>query len=513
VEYVRAGIDTSGVLRAGDPESIGAYRLVRRLGAGGMGTVFLALDRHGQPVALKVLHHHLRDDPLFRYRFGEEFMAARRVASFATARVLDADLHAPLPYLVTEYVPGMSLYDRVTGHGPLPGPDAEALAVGVATALTAIHAARVVHRDLKPSNVMLSPVGPKVIDFGIAGAAGGPGRGGVTFGTPGWLAPEQRDGHAGGPPADVFAWGLLVAWAATGRHPFGGERTRSAPLRRPSPRPAPGPRRPGPDLTGLPPRLVLPVRAALAADPADRPSAQDLLLRLCGTAAPAPEPPTVPRRRVRGRPPPTLHDPSVRARRRGGGGLPLAVLAIALVLVGSWLAIGRNASTGGTATPATAPSAPGGARDGGAGGGGAAPPATSPAPSPTPPARAKVRDGGLEFAITGLRCGVAELGEWPTRRQPKGRFCLLDLRVTNIAKHDALVFMNSQHLVDGAGHEYPADEWAWVYHPAARVFTSTFKPGRTVTGTLVFDVPAGTRVKRLIVHDTPLSAGTSVALG
>ena len=221
MEDVRAELATRGALRAGDPASIGAYRIVRRLGAGGMGTVFLALDRKSRPVALKVLHEHLRGDPLFRYRFAEEVAAARRVAGFCTARVIDADLQARLPFLVTEYVDGPSLYDRVTSHGPLPAPDAEALAVGMATALTAIHAAGVVHRDLKPSNVMLSRVGPKVIDFGIAGAVEArPRHGGVNFGTPGWAAPEQRAGQPGAPASDVYAWGLLVAWAATGRHPL-----------------------------------------------------------------------------------------------------------------------------------------------------------------------------------------------------------------------------------------------------------------------------------------------------
>ena len=479
-----------GTRRRGDPASIGPYRIVRRLGAGGMGTVYLALDAYDRPVALKALHEHLSNDPLFRFRFGEEVAAARRVASFCTARVLDADLHARVPYLVTEYVPGMSLFERVNLHGPLPEADAEALAVGVATALTAIHAAHVVHRDLKPSNVLLSPIGPKVIDFGIAGAvrSGRVAPGGVAFGTPGWLAPEQRAGHPGAPPADVFAWGLLVAWAATGRHPF------DNPVR-PSPRPRP-------DLAGLPPRLALPVRAALAADPAARPSARDLLLRLCGSDPAPPTGPTVPgpprgRRRP---PPPTLHDPLVRApRRRRGGALPVAVLLIALAMLGGWLVTVRHGPAGDIS--AAGPSA-------------AAPPPPPPAPSPTAerPAAGAVRDGGLEFAMTSRRCGVAELGEWPTRRRAKGTYCVLDLRVTNVGRHDALVFMNSQRLVDADGREFPGDEWAWIYNPGSRVFTSTFEPGRTVNGSLVFDVPPGTRVRRLIVHDTPLSAGTSIAL-
>src|SRR5262249_38289173 len=178
--------------------------------------VFLALDRRRQPVALKVLHQHLRDDPLFRDRFAGEVAAASRVAGLGTARVLDADPYGRVPFLVTEFVEGVSLHDRVAGSGPLAAPDTRALAAGVAAALAAIHRPVVVHRHPKPRNVMLSPVGPKVIDFGIAGAIGpvtlSPSGRRVSFGTPGWLAPEQLAGRPGGPQADVYAWGLLVAW-------------------------------------------------------------------------------------------------------------------------------------------------------------------------------------------------------------------------------------------------------------------------------------------------------------
>jgi eukaryotic-like serine/threonine-protein kinase len=157
----------------GDPERVGPYQLLWRLGAGGMGTVFLGRRGDGPRVAVKVLRPELARDPSFLRMFRQEVAAARRVVSFCTARVLEADVTGPLPYLVTEYVEGVRLDRAITGSGRLSGTDLEGLAVGMAAALTAIHGAGVVHRDLKPSNVLLSYFGPKVIDFGIAR---GPGR-------------------------------------------------------------------------------------------------------------------------------------------------------------------------------------------------------------------------------------------------------------------------------------------------------------------------------------------------
>jgi serine/threonine protein kinase len=158
----------------GDPERVGAYQVLGRLGAGGMGTVFLARCGDGPPVAVKVLRPELARNPSFLRMFRHEVDAARRVVGFCTARVLDADLSGPLPYLVTEYVEGVRLDRAVAGSGGLAATDLEGLAVSMAAALTAIHGAGVVHRDLKPSNVLLSYFGPKVIDFGIARAMDAP---------------------------------------------------------------------------------------------------------------------------------------------------------------------------------------------------------------------------------------------------------------------------------------------------------------------------------------------------
>ncbi len=256
---------------------IGEYRVVSRLGAGGMGTVYLARDRRGAAVAIKVIKSDLAADPEFRERFRDEVAAARRVAPFCTAQVLDADPDARRPYLVTEYIDGVRLDDVVNDTGPLPMSTLQGVAIGVASALTAIHRAGIVHRDLKPSNVMLSFSGPRVIDFGIAralDAAQGRTQTGLVIGSVGWMAPEQMEGGAPlGPAVDVFAWGLLVAYAALGASPYGegtyqeiAEKILAGP----------------PSLRGVPADLEPIVRAALARDPRGRPSTDRLLMTLLG---------------------------------------------------------------------------------------------------------------------------------------------------------------------------------------------------------------------------------------
>ena len=158
-------------LQPGDPPLIGPYRLVGRLGSGGMGQVFLGLSAGGRPVAVKVIRAELAADPEFRVRFGREVAAARQVSGLFTVMVVDADVDGPVPWLATAYVPGPSLSEAVSAHGPLPMRSVLALAAGLAESLSAIHAAGVVHRDLKPSNVLLAEDGPRVIDFGISRAA------------------------------------------------------------------------------------------------------------------------------------------------------------------------------------------------------------------------------------------------------------------------------------------------------------------------------------------------------
>jgi TPR repeat protein len=201
--------------------------VVRRLGAGGMGAVYLAVGKDDRQVAIKVIHSEYAADPMFRAWFRREIEAARRVRRFCTAPIIDADPDANPPYLVTEFVKGPDLRGLVGADGPLRGADLEALAVGVVAALTAIHDAGVVHRDLKPANVLLSPFGPRVIDFGIARVVDQTRltADGAMLGTPAFMAPEQVRGEPVTTAADVFAWGALVAFAARGEAPFTGEST------------------------------------------------------------------------------------------------------------------------------------------------------------------------------------------------------------------------------------------------------------------------------------------------
>ncbi|GAA3513123.1 putative Ser/Thr protein kinase [Streptosporangium album] len=276
------------VLASGDPERVGPYKVLSRLGGGGMGTVYLGEDAEGRHVAIKVINRGLAHREEFRRRFRREVEAARSVRRFCTAAVLDACLDGDEPYVVTEYVPGPTLGAAVSAEGPLDGSSLETLAVNVATALAAIHAAGIVHRDLKPANVLLSSAGPLVIDFGIARILGDLDEltetGGVV-GTPHYLAPELLRGEPVTPLCDVYSWGCLLVFAATGRPPFEGE-TVAALLHRAL--------YDEPRLDGLEPALREVVAAALDKDPAARPSAEALLRMLTGA-----ESPTAPSRRAR----------------------------------------------------------------------------------------------------------------------------------------------------------------------------------------------------------------------
>ncbi|MEV1248336.1 protein kinase [Nonomuraea sp. NPDC050022] len=261
-----------------DPSAIGPYELISRLGSGGMGTVYLAKAADGVQVALKAIRRDYTTDPVYRARFHEEVSNARKVASFCTARVLDHGEHDGVLYLVTEYIEGVSLENHLIEHGPLTPSVLHSAAVGVAAALTAIHAVGLVHRDLKPANVMLTLGGPRVIDFGLARSSHVSTRhtnAGMVMGTPGWIAPEQVFEGRTSPAGDVFAWGSLIAYAGLGGHPFGegdayvmAARARTAP----------------PDLRGLPAPLDRLVAAAIHPDPARRPAAKQLLLELVGAA-------------------------------------------------------------------------------------------------------------------------------------------------------------------------------------------------------------------------------------
>ncbi|TDC94203.1 serine/threonine protein kinase [Nonomuraea deserti] len=277
-------------LRPTDLREVGPYRLLGRLGEGGMGTVFLARAPTGRFVALKVVKAEFANQEGFAARFHAEVDSARRVASFCTAQVLDnGNTGDGRPYMVTEYIAGTPLSDQISKHGSLdPGP-LHGVALGVAAALAAIHVAELVHRDLKPANVILSLSGPRVIDFGIARALdreSGFTLSGELLGSPGWWAPEQVRGEPVSPAADIFAWGCLVAYAGNGRHPFG----RGDPITL-----AHRVLNTQPDLGTLPAPLDDLVRLATSMDPAQRPTAQDLLIALVGGNTPTPSinPPTL----------------------------------------------------------------------------------------------------------------------------------------------------------------------------------------------------------------------------
>ncbi|OPC78211.1 hypothetical protein B4N89_39185 [Embleya scabrispora] len=270
-------METIGV---GDPSRIGSFAVLGRLGAGGMGQVYLGRSPGGRLVAIKVVLADLAEDPHYRRRFASEIAAMRRIGGFWTAAFVDADADAEAPWLATEYIAGPSLAETIAAHGPLPASSARLLAAGLAESLAAIHAVGLVHRDLKPSNVLLASDGPRVIDFGIARMvreADGPTRTGHLVGTPGFLSPEQAGGDEVGPPSDVFAVGLVVAHATTGRSPFGSGNAAQMMFRvvyR------------DPDLDPVPEELRPVVAACLRRDPAERPTPAQILEMLGTTARP-----------------------------------------------------------------------------------------------------------------------------------------------------------------------------------------------------------------------------------
>lgn len=544
-------------LQPGDPRRVGRYLLSGRLGAGGMGTVYLArADGGGPPVAVKVVHPELAGDLVFRARFADEVAAARRVAPFCTARVLDADPAAAPPYLVTEFVDGVPLDTAVLEGGPLDPSTLHGVALGVAAALAAVHAAGVVHRDLKPANVLLSLSGPRVIDFGIAralDAARQHTQVGMLIGTPGWMAPEQFRGGPVGSPSDVFSWGSLVAYAANGRNPW--ESDGPPPDGGASVARAPSPALPPtemahrilhgtPDLAGLTGPLRRLVEAALAKDPARRPTARQLVDELLGghRGGAGSADPTVAASRLVERTwtgLPTLVDPHVPGRPAppwsagaGSGAGPAGP--------------GRTAAPGPRPTRAfparrrrltrVLPSA--------------AHPATPPPPPaprrrrwyrrksvlvpvgllvllallpddqtarPVPPRTGSqlgepVQDGELEFVVRTVRCGVETLGSGLLARNADGQFCLAEVRVTNVKTQPRTLYEPVQKLQDSAGGKHGADIAAARVHYRDETLWEEVTPGKTVSGTMVFDIPAGVRPVALELHDGIASGGVTVRL-
>src|SRR6266704_968117 len=349
-------------MRAQDrtPERLGPYRLVRRLGEGGMGVVYLATDPGGDAVAVKALHPGLAQEGNARRRMGREVETMQRVRSPHVAEVLDADLDGEPPYIVTRYVPGLPLDDVVGAGGPLTGPALARLACGLAEALAAVHASGVVHRDLKPGNVMISDGEPVVIDFGIAQLPETTRLTltGMFMGTPGYLAPEVIEGKDSGTASDVHSWGATVAFAASGRPPYG-----TGPYETIFYRIMHG----APDLDTLPDPLRAVVLAALARDPARRPSAAELGQQVAAIAPAAliPDRPTITRPMTTSSPsdvrdllPPVSYQP---AGQPGPGGQPAGryPAAPAGLAAGAGLANGADLAHG--AGQAAGAGQPGGA--------------------------------------------------------------------------------------------------------------------------------------------------------
>ncbi|MGW2219414.1 serine/threonine-protein kinase [Nonomuraea sp. NPDC001684] len=368
-----------GPLEMDERERIGPYRIVGRMGAGGMGVVHAGVAPDGGRVAVKVIHPGLAADPHFHDRFVREVEMLSRVRGRCTVAVLSADTAASPPWLATEFVPGPTLTEHVRDHGPLPPDDLVAFGVDIAEALTDIHGAGIVHRDLKPGNVILAASGAKVLDFGIARALDESGLTGTgaLIGSPGWISPEQYRGDQADAAADVFAWGALMVYAATGRPPFGTGAPDVLAYRVMSV---------DPDLSGVPEGVRDLVRAALAKDRAARPGAAELLgaLRSGTLLLPRPSsgtlpltPPPPPPGTLPLTPPPSagqgpLGPPS------SGGRARLWPVAAAVVAVVAVVAVGAAFALNAAGTPDALPS-----QDDGPTSSYTDPPATSADPDPT----------------------------------------------------------------------------------------------------------------------------------
>ncbi|MEO3791955.1 serine/threonine-protein kinase [Nonomuraea sp. B10E15] len=273
-------------LRPDDPQHIGGHRLLGVLGTGGQGVVYQGAGDPGPDVAIKVLHSHLSHDGGATADFMREVEAARRVAAFCTAAVLDVGMLGDRPYIVSEYVPGDTLQAVVRSQGPRAGGALDRLAISTLTALTAIHQAGIVHRDFKPGNVLMGPDGPIVIDFGIAKALDASTHTSGLVGTPAYMSPEQFGSGRVGPASDVFSWAGTIVFAATGRAPFAGTTVAAV---------VNSVINGVPDLSGVPGHLLPLIETCLSKDPASRPTPTDLLQDIIRRTNPAGGPrPTTP---------------------------------------------------------------------------------------------------------------------------------------------------------------------------------------------------------------------------
>ncbi|WIX91395.1 serine/threonine-protein kinase [Amycolatopsis sp. DG1A-15b] len=341
-------------LGPGEPAQVGRYRLLAAVGEGGMGRVLLGVAPDGRLAAVKQVHRGFAHDPGFRERFRREVEVSRLVSGAYTAAVMDADPHAPTPWLASVFVAGPSLQEAVDATGPLPPPAVRHLAAGLASALTGIHRAGLVHRDLKPGNVLLTDDGPRVIDFGIARAAEGSTdltHTGVILGSPAFMSPEQADGRPLTPASDVFSLGALLVLAVTGRSPFAGAS---------APQSLYNVVHTHPDLRVLPPEIRALAEPCLAKDPARRPTPAQLL-ELLGPLPPVqrPWPPAVHALIARHRAEVAAVVAKPPKPRRRGRRIVLAAAAATVVVAGTITAVTLlNGDGGATAAPASSPAPP-----------------------------------------------------------------------------------------------------------------------------------------------------------
>ncbi|MBC6467212.1 protein kinase [Actinomadura alba] len=490
-----------------------------------MGAVYLGRGADNRFVAVKVIRPELAADRTFRARFQDEVTNAQRVASFCTAQVLDHGEQGGSPYLVTEYVDGKPLDEYIANQGALPPGTLHGVAVGVAAALTAIHSVELVHRDLKPSNVMLSVSGPRVIDFGIAratDAAAQHTQTGFVVGSPGWMAPEQVMRGETTTAVDIFAWGTLVAFAATGRHPYGTGTLVTMAARAQANKP---------DLDGLSEELVGVVRSALDPEPERRPTAQQLLLSLVGGAEevatgqdaqavadqelnrtwvaealppdliPPPWVPPSPPRGVRMQMPPPRHytpppaplpppqrapvpppvmQPPYAARRRSHRRWPIGCLVVLVILMGLVIiavaTLRNQRPTEGTLGQESV-------------------------------------DGQFSFVVRNpVTCGknAAIRGVTATR----GRLCQVRVTVENTGTKQRTLSPGNQKLIENSGSEVEAVKLMRV--GANKRLTEApdtpLAPQEKFTGVLVFDVSTTSEPESVELHDAQLSRGVSVPL-
>lgn len=493
----------------------GRYRIDARVGSGGMATVYRAVDGElDRPVAVKLLHPHLAEDDHARQRFRTEARHAARLSHPNLVTVFDHGIDGR-PFIVMEWVDGGSLRDRLQREGPLTPEATAEVVTALCAGLATVHEAGLVHRDVKPENVLLARAGPKVADFGIARALADPTLTptGEIIGSPHYLAPEIVHGGDPTPASDQYAVGVLVFEVLTGRVPLPADNLEAIVLRHArEPVPPPSSVR-----AGVSPALDAVVTRATATDPADRhpsvdalsaalraavdaPSGGETLLRAAPfsttTAAPDATRDSVPGDdtvgAVTGRPAPPAAPP-IRTRRRPRRRrlLRWALLALAVLVVLGWLSDDvADEAAGGAGTTTVA----GDGRD-----------------EDVAAVGHQVADGSLAFTVTDFDCVGRRLGD----ARADGRFCRLDLDVTNVEDDPHAMIAGMQRLIDADDREFKPHDAATIganWGGDMEIWWGDLNPGRTVSGTIVFDVPTGATPVAVRLHDGFLSGGTVVGL-